>query len=34
MAHLKDLIVTGAARILGKLYASEFVDAKSDVLEK
>ena len=25
MAHLKDLIVTGAARILGKLYASEFV---------
>lgn len=25
MAQLKDLIVTGAARILGKLYASEFV---------
>ena len=25
MAQLKDLLVTGAARILGKLYASEFV---------
>lgn len=25
MAQLKDLIVTGAARVLGKLYASEFV---------
>lgn len=25
MAHLKDLLVNGAARVLGKLYASEFV---------
>ena len=25
MAHLKDLVVNGAARILGKIYASEFV---------
>lgn len=25
MAQLKDLIVSGAARVLGKLYASEFV---------
>ena len=25
MAHLKDLIVTGVSRFIGKVYASEFV---------